>query len=224
VNPIKTILVGLPTIDRDADVFKYVSKNLAKSSKYLLSKIPTNISLTFVAVCRKADTQIKKLWENVGVKTLIVDNYHIDGRHNFNQMAKTFNILAKKAEQYDALFILESDILLNEKTMFMLYKKLYTNHVSLAYFDVPWCDYPVTLVPGVIPKLKNADDFTKDMLILGHGTGAIMIRSEVFQDCKFSHKKIFGIDGQDVGFFMDAFKNKYKIIMINDKVKHLYNR
>lgn len=221
--PIKSILVGLPAIDRDADIFLYVYNSLVNSSAHLLNKY--KIELSFVCITREKDNIIRQLWGNTGVRVLTMENYNIKKRHNFDKMAITFNILAEEAKNHDALFILESDIILNKDTMLLLYERLYTCHVSLAYFNVPWCGYPVILVPGVIPHLKNADTMPgKDSVILGHGTGAIMIRSEVFKDCKFSNKKYFGIEGQDVGFFMSAFKNGYKTIMIKNKVHHLYNR
>jgi hypothetical protein len=51
-----------------------------------------------------------------------------------------------------------------------------------------------------------------------------MIRTEVFDHCDFTVGKFFNIEGQDIGFYIKAFKNRYKVCLVKQEVTHLYNR
>ena len=59
----------------------------------------------------------------------------------------------------------------------------------------------------VLYNQKKMLGINKDITILGHSIGVIMIRSEVFNECMFEYKNIFDIGGQDIGFFISAFIN-----------------
>lgn len=219
---IKHVMVGLPTIDRDSDIADKMYNALIISINELKKKY--NIIVDLVVITRESDKKIINFWKDKVHKIVLVSNYTIKSRHNFEKISEKFNKLADIAKKYDALFIVESDIIIKPNTSTLLYEKLNTYHIATTYHEIPWCKYPIIMTGGLIPLKKNARDINEDTTILGHGTGAIMIRSEVLNECKFNNKNIFGINGQDIGFYISAFINRYKICLINQEVEHLYNR
>tara|TARA_Y100000590_G_C15464308_1_gene917677 strand:+ start:97 stop:879 length:783 start_codon:yes stop_codon:yes gene_type:complete len=217
---INKILIGLPVIDRDSDICDKVYNCIEESKKKILEKY--NIKFDYIIVTRITDEKCIKYWKNKG-KLIIIDNYKIKNRHNWNKMVETFNIIRRISFSYDALLIVESDILLNKDTILKLYEKINKYHIVSSYFETPWSKFPLIVIGGIYPKIVNARNYNNN-LILGHGTGCILIRKEVLKKCKFNKATVFGITGQDVGFFMSAFKNRYESFLINDEVRHLYNR
>ena len=216
-NKIKKILIGLPVIDRDSDICDNVYNCIEESKKIILEKY--NIEFEYIIVTRTTDKKCIKYWKNKG-KLIIIDSYEIKNRHNWDKVTETFNIIRQNSFSYDALLIVESDILLNKDT---IYEKINKYHIVCSYFETPWCKYPAIIIDGLYPRQVNARYYNNN-LILGHGTGCILIRTEVFKKCDFNNKTFFDITGQDVGFFLSVFKNRYTTFLINDEVKHLYNR
>ena len=219
-TPIKNIMIGLPTIDRDIDLAPKMYDALILSMKYI--RFFYNINFDIFVITRKSDFKSIQFWKEKS-KLVLVKNYKIERRHNFIGLTKTFNKLIKKSKKYDALFIVESDIIINQQTLKKLYEKLKTNHIVCSYYNIPWCGYPFFVRDGFFPCNDNAD-VNNSMRILGHGTGCILIRTEVFAHCDFTTKYFFKIQGQDIGFFLSAFKERYSTFLINDKVQHMYNR
>jgi hypothetical protein len=222
---IKNILIGIPTIDRDSDIASKVYENLIQSINYFKQQYNTfkSITIDIIVITRKTDIKSISFWNNKA-KIILVEPYQIKKRHNFEKLSEKFNKLIQHSKYYDCLMILESDIILKYNTIFLLYQKLKHCHISTIYYEIPWCKYPLVIVGDLSFKRKNARDIKNDTTILGHGTGAIMIRSEVFNNCNFNVGTFDGIEGQDIGFFMSAFKHRYKVCLVNQEVKHLYNR
>ena len=216
---IKKILIGLPVIDRDSDICDKVY-NCIEESKENLKKY--NIEFDYLIVTRETDEKCIKFWKNKG-KLIVIDNYEIKNRHNMDKLSETFNIIRRNSLSYDALLIVESDILLNKNTILRLYEKISKYHIVSSYFETPWSKYPVIAIGGLLPKIGNGR-YYNNKLILGTGTGCVLIRTEVLKKCNFNKKTFFGITGQDVGFFISAYKNRFTTYLINDEVKHLYNR
>jgi hypothetical protein len=236
-NNIKNIMIGLPTIDRDINILDSIYENMMISILY--AKKYYNIEFTLFPICRTTDIKCVDFWNNKMKTNADINNvylvkpYNILKRHNFDQMAKTFNIILNNARDIktDALIIIESDIIVKEDTIKLLVDNIKKSHVALCYFNIPWCDIPVISEYNLFYKLENADNIKKPTLIYGHGTGCIIINKDILKNkkIKFMNKKIYFKDnidvfGQDVGFFYLLNKYRYKVLLLNQKLEHRYKK
>ena len=215
---INKLLIAIPTIDRDIDISMKIYNNL-------ITSLSCYTNYNIIVVTRETDIQTINFWKNKAT-IITVEHYEILKRHNYHNIKKKYNIMREYCIQnnYDALFILESDILLNVDSIKKHLINIKNNHVTLSYFNVPWCGYPyITVVEDLFPKDTDARD-SNNILILGHGTGAIMIRKEVLENIEFKIMIYNGIKGQDIGFFKQCYEHRYKVFLIDDYVEHLYNR
>jgi hypothetical protein len=156
------------------------------------------------------------------------DNYRILKRHNFNQLAKTFNNIREyaKTNDYDALMILESDIVMKKSTLTDLHEGLSNYDVMCCYFDIPWEKKPVVVKKYPIPHIINPENYNYNNIlsIVGTGTGCVLINKKAL-NVKFDVKTYKGVTGQDVGFYYNLHKNGYSVGMVTKyKLEHLYNR
>ena len=138
---IKKIMVGMPTIDRDADIAEKIYINLLESINMLKNKHDVDVDL--VVITRKTDKKIIKFWENKVNHIILVDSYSIKKRHNFSKISEKFNKLAELSRNYDVLFIVESDIVVHPTTATILYEKLNKYHIVTTSHEIPWCKYPI---------------------------------------------------------------------------------
>jgi len=217
--PIKNILIGLPTIDRDVHLSPLIYKALKEATEDL-----QDINFSLLSIMRKQDTESYNFWKDKS-SIITIDNYQINKRHNFDKMSYIFNIIKEEARNYDALMYLESDILINRDSIKKLVDSLKFSHVSLFPFETPWAGYPVIVKDDIFYKIENSRNLKKDQYILGHGTGCMLLNKQVIEDknIKFDKKEIFGINGQDVGFFDNLNKHGYKTWLVNEELTHLYN-
>lgn len=215
------ILIGLPMIDRDSHLFNDFYNSISNSINNI-----KNIKFDFLVVTRKNDYQVINFWKNKS-KIIKVDNYQIKKRHNMKNLSKKFNIIKNysKINNYDALIFIESDIIIEKKTIQNLINSLNKSHVSLFPFKTPWINYPLILEDNYYYKFNNSRNINKNEInILGHGTGCMIINKQVINDDKinFNSQKIFNIEGQDIGFFNKIHQNFYKVLMINQELLHAY--
>jgi len=146
---IKKIMIGLPTIDRDSDLLEEVYNNIINSIKYCNKT--NNFEFMLFPICRKIDKKCYDFWNNKKEinnsisDVYLVDSYEIKKRHNFNQMAKTFNIILNNARNNnsDALIIIESDIIIKENTILLLINNIKNSHVALCYLIYLGVEYPL---------------------------------------------------------------------------------
>ena len=170
----------------------------------------------------KSDVKSINYWKDKG-KLIVLKDYKIINRHNYDGLTKTFNTIKDQSINYDALIIVESDILVNKKTFSKMLNKIHKYHCVCSYFETPWCKYPCIMIGGIYHRIANGRQYN-NRVILGHGTGCIMIRTEVFKHCNFDYCTYMNITGQDVGFFKLMYENGYSTFLLNDEVKHLYDR
>ena len=222
---IEDILICLPTIDRDINKANEMYSSLKESIDYLKEK--KNIKISIVVITRESDIKSILFWKDKA-EVIKVPHYSIEKTHNLKKVSEKFNTFIKlvKKNNYDALCIIESDVYVNYKTLNNLFDSLKNNHISFAYGDLRWAKYPLIVVPTLFkPIIADAREQKKNATVLGGWTGAVAIRSEVFDHCNFNlHKwqsKNLIIEGQDVGFYNSAFKNRYKV-SITDEVFHDY--
>jgi len=220
-NKINKVLVGLPVIDRDFYLTESFYNNLINSIKNI-----KNINFDLFIVTRKEDKKIINFWKDKA-KINLVDNYKIKKRHNMKNLSKKFNIIKNYADDnnYDALIIIESDIIIKNDTIPKLIRSLNKSHISLFPFETPWTGYPLIVEDNFYYKLNNTRNLKQnELFILGHGTGCIIINKQVLKDknINFNREVIFNIEGQDVGFFNKVNQNYYKVLMINEELGHRY--
>jgi hypothetical protein len=221
-NKIKKILIGLPSIDRDIKKASKMYKSLINSINNLNKNTDKNTyNIDLLVITRDSDKKIINFWKDKA-NIITVPHYVIEKRHNFENIIKKFNELINQSKEYDVLTIIESDVYIKKNTLENLIKNLKKNHITLAYGDVPWLGTPIVIVPSIFyPKIINANNENNFSVVLGSWTGAVAIRTEVFKDCKFELGAFKDILGQDVGFYQQAFKKRYKVFMIDD-VYHDY--
>ena len=221
---INSILIGLPTIDRDITKASKMYDSLMKSINTLQNSdnvFGDKLTIDICIITRETDVNMINFWKDKA-KIYLVPHYEITNRHNWNKIVETFNILANNSLSYDVLTIVESDVYLQSNSLLNMLNKLSDNHVSLAYGNIPWAGYPVIVIPGWIsPKIINGKPSNDNIRILGHWTGAVTIRTEVFDTCKFNYGSFQGIVGQDVGFYQQLFKNRFKVLL-TEYVEHDY--
>jgi hypothetical protein len=233
---INVIMIGLPTIDRDADMVEEVYKAINKSIRYAKKYYP-NIEFIFFPIMRETDKKCIDFWEkknNIKKDVYLMKSYEIDGRHNMDKIVETFSKILEKAREkdVDGLFIVESDIVINKDTIKSLIDNQKEAHVTLCPHDIPWRNYPIIGNYSCIYSVGNSDEIYEDkFLIYGQGTGCILIGKDVLRDnnIKFyfeTHLTIENIDafGHDIGFYKLLNKHRYKVLLVNKKVNHKYRR
>lgn len=172
--------------------------------------------IDLLVITRKSDIKIINFWKNKA-SIITVPNYIIKERHNFKNLTKKFNELINQSKNYDTLIIIESDVYVKKNTLYNLIENLKKNHITVAYGDVVWDGNPVIVIPTFFyPKLINPTKYNNFSNIIGTGTMCVAIRTEVFDDCNFEIGVFKDITGQDIGFFQQAFKKRYKVFMIDD--------
>ncbi len=216
-EPIKRILLGMYTIDRDVNKAQLVWDSIQSSI------IMQDIS--FVVITRETDIYSIEFWKDKS-QVIMIPHYDIVDRHSFPEMAKQCNLLVKIAidNGYDALAIVESDVVISETTLSLLISALDKNHVALVYGVIPWADTPIVVVPGLLgPKFENPRNGA-NKLIIGSWMGCVMFRVSVFNDVYFDVDSIqspYGvIDGQDVSIYKQLFYHRYKVFLVDQEVKH----
>ena len=212
---LRNILIGIPTIDRDI-----LKANNVYKSLYSSMKESENYNFDIIIITRESDTKSIEFWKNK-CKVVIVPHYDINSRHNFEKLSDKFNILAEYSKKYDALVIIESDVYVKNDTITNLLYYLRFNHVTFCYGNIPWNnDEPYVIVPGffksmvINPRRLNA----KNINAIGSWTGCVAIRSEVFTSCRFKVDYYNDIIGQDVGFYKELFKQRFKVFMLDDVI------
>lgn len=215
---IKNVLIGIPTIDRDinkaVNMYETLLKSIEKTNNY---------HIDIVVITRESDIHSIDFWKNK-CRIITVPHYEITGRHNLKKLTDIFNTLAEHSKIYDALIIIESDVYVKDDTISSLLYYLKYNHITFCYGNIPWNnDEPYVIIPTFLqpmpinPKKKNK----QYIHTIGSWTGCVAIRSEVFTSCNFKVDTFNGINGQDVGFYKEAFKQRYKVFML-DEVNHDY--
>jgi hypothetical protein len=233
---IKTLMIALPTIDRDADMLEEVYESINKSINFCKKYYPT-INFMFFPIMRKSDIKCYNFWQNkndINKEIYLMESYKIDGRHNMNKIVETFSKILETARQkkVDGLFIVESDIVINEDTIKILIDNQKDAHITLCPHDIPWRNYPIIGIYGLIYKCGNSDEIKKNkFLIYGQGTGCILIGKDVLKDNRvnFYFETFLSIEnidafGHDIGFYKLLNKYRYKVKLINKKVDHKYKR
>lgn len=219
-NKSNKVLIGMACIDRDSDICHIVYEKLLLN----IQKYP-NIKFDILIVTRHSDKKIIKYYKNKAI-IIKVENYIITDRHNMNMISKKYNIIRKYTldNNYDTLFTLESDIIMNDDTFDKHFVGLNISHVTTSYYDIPWAGYPVICYEKYFfPIIDNAKNHV-NKYIIGHGLGACMIRANILNDINFDIDTWNGIIGQDIGFFKQCYMKKYKVYLVNDYVNHLYDK
>ena len=218
----RKILIGLPSINRDSGKCSRFYKSLMDSMRHLYSKCK-GVEIKLLVVTRVTDDKIISFWKDKpDVDVITVPHYTIEQgqRHNMNMVSSKFNLLADYSTLHDALVIIESDVYIKKNTLYNLIKYLKVADVAFAYGDIPWANKPVVVVPGMFhPEVTSK--VVPGSTVLGSWTGAVAIRPRVFKTCRFKVDVYNGIVGQDVGFYKQLFKNRYKVVVADD-VYHDY--
>ena len=221
-NPIKKIMIGCPTIDRDISKASKMYQTMINAIKHLSTF--KQIIIDIIVITRKSDNKIKEFWNNKANKIILVPHYEIIDRHNIDAISNKMNILSSYClnNNYDALVIIESDVYSNIDTLTNLVICLENNHVAFAYGNIPWEKKPVVVMPGFLkPKIINPNETYLWKRAHGSWTGFVAIRKEVLYGTPFKKKKFKNIVGQDVGFYMRCFHMRFRIF-VTDYVEHDY--
>ena len=216
---IKKIMIGLPTIDRDSKIKKEFWERLQLSIKN-----SSEYDFEIVPIMRKSDHSMINFWKEKG-SIVILDHYPIIKRHNMEKLSEIFNIIKEKGKNYDALIIIESDIMVEADTLSKLIDALSFSHVALFPFVTPWAGYPYIIDNDWLYKSLDLEKFNgKGKYIIGHGTGCVIMNKEVLMDdnITFDIMSFGSVTGQDVGFFRNLHTNYYKVYMINEELEHLH--
>lgn len=216
------ILIGIVTIDRDADL-----------APQLYSALIENGSKDILVITRDSDYQTINFWKNKAtVKT--IPHYDIFERHNMNKIAKKRSMVTKyaKKNKYDAIWFVDSDIIPLKGTLSELAKT--TKDICIAPYKMKWTGcacvgiesdkYPYVM----IHKISDSDkSVIRKPCIIGV-FGCTYMKSNTF-DIKIEYKKLqkgnISVSGEDIGFFINCNKAGIKCeYLTNCEQPHLYDR
>lgn len=219
------LMIGMMTIDRDIDIAEKVFSKI-KSAITHFNKTYPNIIVEIVVITRETDKSSIAFWNSKSATVLTVPHYDIIKRHNMKRITDKSNRLVKYAidNKCNYLMFVESDVGLLENTITHLFELLSDSHVSASCGPVPWANETVAYMCSIIPKRVRLEDFDKPFIGLGTSAMAMMCNVDIFQQVEFECATLFGITGQDVGFFRNLFRNRYKLLITNETVEHYYNR
>jgi len=224
-DKINRIMIGLPCIDRDSHILYLLYDKLYESLENAIKYY--DIEFILAPIMRESDLKCINFWKSKNADITLMPSYEIKGRHNWDNLVITFNKILEKArtEKFDRLILIESDIIINKETIKLLIDNIKEAHLIVAYYNIKWCNYPIILTHELIPKLENAKKYKENKIIAGHGVGCVLINKDILNNnkIKFEYKKKFNIEGQDIGFYEKINNNRYKILLLNHEVHHLYN-
>jgi len=188
-------------------------------------------------VCRESDSKCIKQWSNVHPSVIIktVPHYDITGRHNYDALVKKRNIARQYAvdNNYDYLFFIDSDIIINKDTFNMLVKGCNNADVCLVPYHVKWYG---NIAVGVvdsntesgfnIKEIKHdpSQQVEYDVCAIG-GMGCTLLNKKAMM-MPFEYKQLHGenrnVFGEDIGYFVNAHKNGIVVKYLkNHPIKHL---
>lgn len=179
-----------------------------------------------IGVFRESDVKCQKILPNY----LTVPDYKITDRHNMDNMVKKRNLALEygKKNKYKRLLYIDSDILITPKITLTLLLH------GCNYCDICLCPYPIRWDKDTAPILAYANpDGNLSMepvrksndtyqICLGGGMGCTMINLESDKIPKFVYGIAIGIEGEDIGFFIEAFKLSCRVFATtNHIVEHI---
>ncbi len=219
------VLIAIVCIDRDADLAPKLYKALIQ-----------NGALSILVVTRETDHKMKNFWQDKAlVKT--VPHYSIQERHNIQRIAEKRQIALDhaKTHQFDAVWFVDSDILPTQGVLSELLKT--SRDICLAPYRVQWGsihavwfdDSDIIPIQGIsktsrwelfpcvgiysstYPFVKihviGFEDFSeKRKPCITAGFGCTLVRSTAFHQ-KIECGQIKGVEGEDIGFFLNCHKN-----------------
>jgi hypothetical protein len=208
------ILNAIITIDRDAYAIDDLYKTIANTD--------------ILIVCRISDKETIKKWSKYNVLIKAVPHYDIIDRHNFDMITLKRNIAREYAinNNYDYLFFIDSDILINKNTLEIL---LNANcDICIIPYEVKWLGYTAVGIFSdkfEIKKIEyNDNKVTYEDCVIG-GFGCTLLNKEAMKiEIKFNalENNKYIIYGEDIGYFMEAFNKKLNIKYVtNHKILHL---
>jgi hypothetical protein len=221
-NPIKRIMIGCPTIDRDILKAQKMYETMKKAIEHLSNF--KQISSDIIVITRTSDNKIKEFWNNKANKIILVPHYEIIYRHNIDAISNKMNILASYClnNNYDALVVIESDVYSNIDTLTNSITCLTNNHVAFAYGNIPWKKQPIVVLPGFLkPQIIHPKKEPLWQRAHGSWTGFVAIRKEVLHNKPFKSKNFENIVGVDVGFYIRCFHMRFRVF-VTDYVEHDY--
>ena len=227
------ILISIVTIDRDHKIINKVYNSI----KNLLKLDNVNLLI----VCRETDVQCinkwTKLYSNVIIKT--IPHYDITNRHNVNALILKRNLARNYAinNNYDYLFFIDSDIIINKFTLHKLIKGCNYPHncdVCFVPYTVKWLKKPAVGIinknteSGFSIKIINNNnnsylDSYESCAIGGMGCTLLNKRAMFIP---FEYIKLQNNDqnvlGEDIGYFYNAHKEGLSVKYLkNHNIKHL---
>lgn len=216
------ILTSIVTTDRDVDL-----------APQLYAAIRSNILGEIFIVTREQDVETREWWQNKATVE-VFPNYEIEGRHNIPKIAEKRNLALKyaKTQGYDAIWFIDSDVIPTEGVL----KELSDTEkdVCVAQPKVKWAGRAVVGIADSEPpfvKMHNIGllDLSKKRLpCIVAGMACTLIKSSAFDQRMEYHrmnKDGFIVEGEDIGFFMNCYKNGLKCEYLTRwEPPHLYDR
>jgi hypothetical protein len=172
----------------------------------------------YLGVFREKDENCKKLIPN----HLCVENYVISkgSRHNMDFMVKKRTLAIEYAfkNKYDLLWFVDSDIIIEPIiTVNYLLSGIENADICIVPYPIRWTDmFPVVAyvtneIVKIEPIRKSGTAF-HECVAGGMGCTMLNLKSSKLPR-KFTYGVMLGIEGEDIGFFIEAFKNQCKVLI-----------
>jgi len=179
----------------------------------------------YLGVFRESDYKCQKLMPNY----LTVPDYKIIKRHNIDNMVTKRNLALNYARKhhYDYLLFVDSDILITPiLTLALLFEGIKHCDICLSPYPIRWSNGLPTLAYANIDLSLTIEPVRKSsniyQLCVGGGMGCTMINLKSPKIPTFVYGALMGIEGEDIGFFIEAFKRGCIVLATpNHIVEHI---
>jgi len=196
----KKVLIGICCIDERVNEL-YQTVDALQKENIIYNK-------DIIRVFRKSDVKCKKV-----IPYLEVPDYDIpkNKRHNIENLVIKRNAILSYAKQnnYDNLIFIDSDIIIEWYTLFYLMIGHIFADIVIAPYNVRWASMTPVLGYDNPPRIELAKTGLLPFYrchVGGMGCTSILLKSPKIPS-SFSQGSILGIEGEDIGFFMEARKN-----------------
>lgn len=219
------ILCGIVTFDRDADM---------ASLLYISIKEYQNETCDILILTRQSDKKTREFWEKKALEIILVEDYNIpkEKRHHWEELAKKRKIVLDYGQKnnYDYIWFVDSDILPTPNVLSELLKS--QKDICVAPYKPTWSEKPcVGIYSEEFPYvqlhfIEKKEGGSRDCLIAGFG--CTLLKNTVFGipvEYKFFKKGDFIIEGEDIGFFTNAFNAKKTCEYLGNYIQpHFWDR
>lgn len=226
------ILIGTPIIDRDIDILSEFLQHI----KPYIDKYNFKYTCDMMFMTRTSDTKTINLLTKLNHPHIIlqqVQHYEINKRHNFEHLTKKRQFIINYAKQhnYDYVFFVDSDIMIQPDTVDLLLNATVT--CCYCPISLHWSNEKlVGVASNELIDTKTLETNEKYIYNIVGGFGCTLIHKNAFSIplrvtsmYGVLHNKKQLVTGEDIAFYIDCLNNNMTTAcLLHHDIEHKCHR